>query len=434
MEAAVEGVAARLQSAAERALALMRAQGFEQAQITSAICGKQEVNIAHNEPSLLRSTESPNLTVMGIVDGRKASIELADFERGAALEARIAALRADAESAPADDANAVSSGQRVTIEQGPQQADLGVIRGAARELLEFRNRHATKTIIDECAISHQQRRWRTLTSGGSDIACSIGWYEASVACVARDGTAVSSFDFTGGTADDFRGEFAEHFGIGEMLRSAERQVRARPVGAPFVGDVVLAPNAVNDLIDWLLGQLGDAKLIAGTSLYRNKAGQSIASPLLTLKSRFAAPGVAAVSGDAFVTPPIDVLRAGELRCVLPTLYGSRKTGLPHVPVANGGWELAAGTMTKSQLIEGVKRGALVSRLSMGMPASNGDFSGVIKNSFVIDSGRLGDALSETMISGNVSRMLSDVDGVSVERIDSGSTLLPWVRVPGLHFS
>jgi hypothetical protein len=39
-----------------------------------------------------------------------------------------------------------------------------------------------------------------------------------------------------------------------------------------------------------------------------------------------------------------------------------------------------------------------------------------------------------MISGNVSRMLCDIDAVSSERIDFGSTLLPWMRVPGLHFS
>jgi PmbA protein len=71
---------------------------------------------------------------------------------------------------------------------------------------------------------------------------------------------------------------------------------------------------------------------------------------------------------------------------------------------------------------------------MGRPASNGDFSGVIKNSFAIDNGRLGDALSETMISGNVARMLRDVDAVSSERIDYGTTRLPWVRVPGLHSS
>ena len=71
---------------------------------------------------------------------------------------------------------------------------------------------------------------------------------------------------------------------------------------------------------------------------------------------------------------------------------------------------------------------------MGRPASNGDFSGVIKNSFLIENGQRGHALAETMISGNVAQMLRDVQAASSERIDTGAWVLPWLLVPGLHFS
>ena len=71
---------------------------------------------------------------------------------------------------------------------------------------------------------------------------------------------------------------------------------------------------------------------------------------------------------------------------------------------------------------------------MGSPAANGDFSGIIKNSFAIDGGVVGTALSETMINGNVAQMLRDVVAVSAERIDTGGWCMPWVRVSGLHFS
>jgi len=428
------GIAARVSDAAERAMARMRAHGFEDAQVSAAHLLRREVNIAHNEPSLLRSTESPNLSLIGIFDGRKACIELPALEVDDALEVRLAGLRAEVESAPTDDANAVSSDQCATVEQGPQSEDLDVLLRAARSLLDFRGRRSPRTTIDEAFVSYRRRQWRTLTSGGSDLSGSVGWYEAAVFCVARDGKAVSSFNGAGGTADGLDEELVAHFGIGDMLCDTERQVRPRPVNAPFVGSVVLAPTAVDDLLGWLLGQLGDAHLIGRTSLYRDKVGQQVASPLLTLRSRFDAPGIAAVSADAFRTPPVQVLAACTLRCLLPTLYGSRKTGLTHVPTANGGWELAAGSTSRAKLVEGVARGALVGRLSMGRPASNGDFSGVIKNSFFIDNGCLGDAISETMISGNVARMLLDVDGVSSDRIDFGTTQLPWLRVPGMHFS
>jgi PmbA protein len=69
-----------------------------------------------------------------------------------------------------------------------------------------------------------------------------------------------------------------------------------------------------------------------------------------------------------------------------------------------------------------------------MPAANGDFSGVIKNSFLIEGGQVGPALSEVMIAGNIARMLRDVAAVSRERIDTGDLCLPWLRIGGLHFS
>ena len=129
-----------------------------------------------------------------------------------------------------------------------------------------------------------------------------------------------------------------------------------------------------------------------------------------------------------------MLRDGRLLTLLPSLYGSRRTGLPHVPVTEGGWEISPGERSRGDLVASVARGAVVGRLSMGMPAANGDFSGVIKNSFLVESGVVGTALSEVMISGNIARMLQDLRAVSRERIDTGATLLPWLQIGGLHFS
>jgi PmbA protein len=181
-------------------------------------------------------------------------------------------------------------------------------------------------------------------------------------------------------------------------------------------------------------QLQDGPLIDGSSVYRHDVGKPIASPLFTLRSRYDAPGCAPMSADAFFTPALTLVDAGQLTQLCPSLYGSRKTGLPHKPVASTGWELLAGDTPLAKIIAAVPRGALVGRLSMGSPAPNGDFSGVIKNSFAITKGQLGIALAETMISGNVAQMLKNVVAVSAERIDSGSDALPWLRVGGLHFS
>lgn len=423
-----------LNDIAGQALEAMRAAGFDDAQATASRTEVRELNVNHNEPSLLRSTGSVRLALLGIVGGRSASTETSDL-RPQAVRERIAGLLADAASAPQDEANAVSQGQRARIVKGPQEADLGALADTMRDLLAFRERETPHMMIDEADAKHTLAQWHTLTSGGSDIAASAGSYSMGVFGTAREGGQSSSFNYTGGAADDLRSRPApDHFGIGQMLRDTAQQIRTRPAGGNFVGDVVLMPNAVESLLAWLLGQLADTQLIAGSSLYRQRVGQSIAAPLLSLRSRFDAPGCVPVTPDGHLAPPVQLIERGVLRALTPSLYGSRKTGLPHVAVAAQGWEIDAGATPLATLLGGVQRGALVGRLSMGMPAANGNFSGVIKNSFLVADGERGPALSETMISGNMAQMLRDISAVSSERLDSGALLLPWLRISNLHFS
>jgi len=424
-----------LRDAAERALSMLRKQGFDDAQAGAWITRQDEINIAHNEPSLMRSTEALRLTLSGLVDGRLASTELSTFDDDT-IATRVRTLFEDARTTPQDAACAISRGQRARIEQGPQEADVGRLADAIAGLLRFRERETPTMMIDESDGKHVLQRWHLLTTGDSELSGSLGWYSLNAMGTAREGSRSSSFNYTGGRTNALDTAAPQaHFGIGEMLRETTRQVSTRALGDKFTGDVVFTPSAFADLVGWLLGQIADPALIAGTSLYRERVGESIGSPLLGLKSRFDAPGIAAMSSDAFVASPVTVLQAGVLRTLTPTLYGSRKTGLPHVPLAaSGGWEVPAGETPRDELIAGVGRGALVSRLSMGNPASNGDFSSVVKNSFALQDGRIGDALSGTMIAGNIAQLLKSVVAVSRERIDTGGTLMPWVRVSGLHFS
>ena len=432
-----------LQHIAEQALTALQHEGADASQATVSTGALTELNITHSEPSLLRSTQSHKLSLVGIWDGRKASTELSDLSaQSLAVAAR--ALRADAAAAPQDAAHAVSSGQQAAIRRGPLDADLGALIDAAHEVLDFRASATPTMNIEEGAASHTHAQLQMLTSGGSQLSCDIGWYGLSVFGAARgpglDGKlGTSSFNYTGGDTENLRGDPASsRFGIRDMMHELTRSVATQGVaecfGAKFVGDVVLTPMAVATLLGWLQGQVSDMALISGSSMYRERVGEVVASPLLNLASRFDAPGIAALSADGFATPPVQLLDQGRLQTLTPSLYGSRKTGLAHVPTPASGWELAAGATPLIDLVRDVPRGAVVGRLSMGNPAANGDFSGVIKNSFAINGGAVGTALSETMINGNVAQMLRDVVAVSTERIDTGGWCMPWVRVSGLHFS
>ncbi len=432
-----------LQRVAELALTALKREGADASQVIASRTALTEVNINLSEPSLLRSTQSQKLTLLGLWDGRKASTELSDLTPEA-LSVAASALRADAAAAPQDAANGVSSGQGIAIARGPLESDLSALTDAAAELLEFRASQTPSMTIEEGVASHTRAEAQLLTSGGSHLSRTLGWYGLSVFGTARgpgrDGTVrSSSFNYGGGETEDLRSAPASsRFGVGDMMRELTRSIETKGIadcfGGKFTGDVVLTPMAVATLLEWLHEQVRDMALISGSSVYRDRVGEVIASPLLYLSSRFDGPGIAAISADGFVAPPLQLLNAGRLTTLTPSFYGSRKTGLSHVPTVASGWQLASGATPLADLMQGVHRGAVVGRLSMGNPASNGDFSGVIKNSFAINNGEVGAALSETMINGNVAHMLRDVVAVSAERIDTGGWCMPWVRVSGLHFS
>ena len=86
------------------------------------------------------------------------------------------------------------------------------------------------------------------------------------------------------------------------------------------------------------------------------------------------------------------------------------------------------------LISGIERGVLVCRFSGGEPANNGDFSGVAKNSFLIENGKITAPVSETMISGNMAEMLNAIRGFSKETVCDGSSVLPYAAFDGVTVS
>ena len=96
--------------------------------------------------------------------------------------------------------------------------------------------------------------------------------------------------------------------------------------------------------------------------------------------------------------------------------------------------VAAGDTPLEDIIQGIDKGLLVSRFSGGEPASDGTFSGVAKNSFLIENGRIGQAVSETMISGNLGGMMKQLRGISQERVSDGGGILPWLAVDGITIS
>ena len=115
---------------------------------------------------------------------------------------------------------------------------------------------------------------------------------------------------------------------------------------------------------------------------------------------------------------------------------AENTAAPQGTAGNSGnnIRIKAGEKTLEEIIAGIDKGLLVMRFSGGEPAASGEFSGVAKNSFLIENGKISNAVSETMISGCVPEMLVNIREISKDVAKDGSNALPFIAFDGITIS
>lgn len=93
-----------------------------------------------------------------------------------------------------------------------------------------------------------------------------------------------------------------------------------------------------------------------------------------------------------------------------------------------------GDQSFEDLVKSIDKGLLLCRFSGGYPGGNGEFSGVAKNSYYIENGKIKFPVQEVMVSGNLVEGFKNISGISKERNDDGNRLLPWMKMSGLTIS
>lgn len=423
---------AQLQARAQTILQSLLQAGFEDGRVSITASDVNELNIAHNHVSLMRTTQSLSLSLMAIKDQRRVTASVSSLDDGA-VQQTISNMLRDVNASPQDAAYAVAPDQQGDFEKGPQSADREAIAACAKALLAARSEQYPTFVIEECTVKHSLHRTVVVSNRNTALSSSLGSYSMMIMGSSKDEHGSSSFTYTGGDLQELPTRPLDVLDIGAMMASSVQETRTAMIPAKFTGDVILTPMAVMDLIGWLTSQLGDLALLSQASVYQHAVGEMVAAPALTLRNNPQGAGQSPINGEGFVVQPVTVIEAGRLMCQLPSYYGSRKLNLPHLP-AGGAWRMEAGNVSRADMLASVQHGALVGRLSMGNPAPNGDFSGVIKNSFLLENGERTTALSETMITGNVAQMLKDIVAVSQEMSDFGGYQLPWLKIRGLRFS
>ena len=141
-----------------------------------------------------------------------------------------------------------------------------------------------------------------------------------------------------------------------------------------------------------------------------------------------------MTSDGYLIKRLPLIENGVLKNFMLSRYGAKKTGGKRTFADSGNILVTPGGKSLEEILKGIERGVYVQRLSGGAPSANGDVSAVAKNSFLIENGKIGRALNETMISFNVADALKDIIGISKETRSSGAGAQPWIAFGGATVS
>ncbi|WP_036293807.1 TldD/PmbA family protein [Methylosinus sp. PW1] len=417
-------------------LARAKAAGATAAQALSIRTRYFEIEFDHRSIELVRSTENETTTITLFYDGKRGGATL-NGRRPEEVEAAIAAAATAAEAGVADPANDIADAPSLPPgDHGPREPDRAAMRRQIDELLaSLPARHPLLRLRD-CLYAFTDRETEFANSRGLRQRERRSEHGFRALFMAKDGPLTTSFNFVGASAFSPFPSLYEAAGVDRLMAECERSLERRPVAGKFVGDVIVTPHCLTGLLPSIAGALSGPALLAGSSPFKDKRGERIASPLFSLDN---APRSADFSEgsdfDEFGVPTRDlpIIENGVLKDFYVGYFFSRKLGLPQTAGVRNS-RVRPGETSLSDMIAGVKRGILFSRFSGGAPNDNLDFSGIAKNSFYIENGELRHALNETMVSGNFQQLLQDVHAVSKEVVNFGDCAYPFIAASGVTIS
>jgi len=426
-----------LKDALSYALDKLLGSGMDHAEGAINESEKKELNIESGKMSLFRTTFSNSLSLEAIKDYKQSSININKIDKNS-IDSAVESLIESVKSSQADDANAISEKQPAEMfKKGQIYPDLNLMYDRVDDFNNYVKSEYKKIILEAVTLDHNSSKTYISNSNGVDFEVNKGLYGFSAMFTAKDGLNTSSFNYTGVNRLKLDNDFKDQGYMSNLLKQSEEQVKSFPVKDKFVGQVVVTPHCLPEFISFIDSSISDSSLISGTSIYKNKIGDKIASENFSLSSNPTDNRIDSgyfITGDTYKAENVDIIKNGVLNTHLLSLYGAKKTGGKRIANQGGCYIVDPGTESLDDMIKSIDRGILLCRFSGGNPSDSGEFSGVAKNSYYIEKGEIKFPIIETMISGNISQMFMNINNISKENIDFGDSLLPWVSFDGVTIS
>ncbi len=417
---------------------ILREQKIEKYSLFLNQSEKQELNLENGSFKLMRTVFNNTASVKVFMGAKMGSADGNDMtEEG--LRKLADEARAAAESASEDPCHDIAPDQgKELFRRGIYEPDMNRFIERIREFLDTAAREYPEVRIMAGAGVFDRWNWISRNTNGTEFEGVGGQYQFYVEICASDGERTTGLDYTGVTTKTLDRPLIEMGDFRRHLEDIRRSIRPETLEGKFEGTVILTPSCAMDFIYMTLGNyICDSVIINGTSQWLDKVGEQVADEKLTvtldpLDERIVSGECGTANG--FRSEKVTLIEKGVLKTHWLSLYGANKTGRPVVKNTGSDLVVEPGDKTLEELIASVDKGLVLGGFSGGEPGTNGEFSGVAKNSFLIENGKIRGAVTETMVNGNLGEAFRKIRGISRETLCDGSSVIPYIALDGIVIS
>lgn len=416
----------------------LKSYGADKAQCVLLKNKKYEMNTESGAISLLRTTLDTSLSLTVIKDNKKGTISINKTDKESISEAVKNVFQICLNS-DADEAYDIAPYQASKeFSTGDSEPDMDRMYDLLKGYIEAVKIAYPSINLMGTILSFEASVKYLVNSNGVDFNESKGIYNFSSLFAAKEGEKSSSFNYSGSSMLNLEKELMDCGSVKTLLKQSVEQLDTKTLEGKFQGDILITPDCLSDLFNAYVSIfLSDGSLISGTSKLKDRLNEKVASEVLSIYSKPVSEEISNgyhVTSDGFEAENIAIIEKGILKSFMLSQYGAKKTNRERAKNSGNCYVIDPGTESFKDLIKDVEKGILFARFSGGWPSSNGDFSGVAKNSYYIENGEIKYPISETMISGNLYEAFNNIKGISKERIDNGYTVLPYICVSGATIS
>lgn len=427
-----------LKETAQYVLQALLSAGAQQAQCSVSSGIKEEFNIDAGAFSLLRSVFNSGVSMKVFVDGKMGQAFINSLEK-ADIDAAAAECVQSARVSVVDECYSIASfTENADFTDGTQKHDRDCFFDRVREFLADINSEFPKIMVEQIIAEYVEGNSVLANTNGVLYTQHNANYSVGAMYSAHEGEQTTSFNSFGIDYTDPDSRIMDLGNCREMFARCEAELETRPLEDKFEGVAVFAPACLDSMLSTVLDNFcSDGVIVEGTSPWKNAIGTAVAHPSFTLRVIAHDDRVVCgerVTDDGYISVDYDIIKDGILQDFCLSEYAARKTGLKRAPSTSSCIGVQPGQVSYEEIISRIEKGILVCRFSGGEPATNGDFSGVAKNSFYIENGKIAYPVSETMISGNLAQMMHNVVGISSQVICDGTCVLPYVAFDGITVS